>query len=145
MRHNYTALTSSLVTSRTSDKVIFEVVKMIRKEMKEICSLKHNSLLRTSDDSIDQFSFNEVQTELMQKVSTLMTIMSAILKKKSIKKPLLYLISVMHLKKRFSKMSHIKGYCLFYYMVMKQVNRYFIYLLRNFKLIIRFIPPCKPL
>ena len=79
MRHNYTALTSSLVTSRTSDKVIFEVVKMIRKEMKEICSLKHNSLLRTSDDSIDQFSFNEVRTELVQKVSTLMTIMSAIL------------------------------------------------------------------
>ena len=106
VRHIYTALTSSIATSsRTSDKVILEVVKMIRREMKEICSMKHNSLLRTSDDSISQFSFDEVRTELMQKIPMLMTIMSGILTKKSINKPLLCLISGMLLKQRLSKMS----------------------------------------
>ena len=63
--------------------------------MKEVCSVKHDTLLRKSDYSINQFSFNEVWTNLMQKMPTLMTIMSGIVTKKSTNKPLLCLISGM--------------------------------------------------
>ena len=85
-----------------------EVCKKIREEIKNICSIQHDTIFRSDDEAIADFSFESVWEELLQKMPTLVTILLAASSIKRINKPLTCVIVGMILKQRFSKISLIQ-------------------------------------
>ena len=78
-RRSYSALSSSLVSSpRSANQVIAEIAIIIRKEMKQICSESHDSVIRDSQEGIKHFKWERVWTELVNHMPTLMKLLSAI-------------------------------------------------------------------
>lgn len=57
--------------SKTHNHVLAAVARQMRKEMKELCSLNHNSLLRSDHEAIKHFSWVAIFEELVKKVPTL--------------------------------------------------------------------------
>ena len=78
--------------------VIVEMAKKIRHEMKDICSHKHDSILRDDNEGVRHFSWETVWLELLDKMPTLMNLLGCLISDPQESKPLLCLIVSMLLK-----------------------------------------------
>ena len=76
------------------------------KEMSDICSLQHNSLLRDSHKAIKEFSWQVILTEFAYKLPTLLALLKGILPKLDDK--FLTFIIAMILKKKCKHMSLVQ-------------------------------------
>ena len=93
-RGSYSVLTSSIVRSpRTSDKVICEVAHVINNEMKTTSSLEHNSILRCSNNTLKEFSWEMIWVELVKSAPTLMKFLSCLVCRVEDNKTLICLIA----------------------------------------------------
>ena len=98
-RGSYPSLASSVAQSdRTTNATVIAVVKIIRKEIKHICSQSHDSILRDTHEGIKHFSWNTIWTELMAEAPTLMMLLSLIVRNPVKEKPLICLLASMILK-----------------------------------------------
>ena len=60
-KRNYRAAAKKVATSeKTSEHVISVITQQMREEMKEICSKKHNSMLRDSHEAVKMFSWETI-------------------------------------------------------------------------------------
>ena len=108
-RRSYTSLSSSIVScSRTSDKVLTEVARCIRREMKAICSERHDSVLRDTYEGVKRFSWKTVWLELLKNMPTLVKLLVAILSKRNQSNDVISLIVCMILKQRLGKMALVQ-------------------------------------
>ena len=67
----------------------FKLAVKVKSEIKELCSHKHNSILRDTIEAVKHFHWETVFLELVQKVPTLMHLMRQFIAKSNEKKPLL--------------------------------------------------------
>ena len=65
--------------SKTHNYVLAAVARQMRNEMKELCSLNHNSLLRSDHEAIKHFSWVAIFEELVKKVPTLVKFIQKLL------------------------------------------------------------------
>ena len=109
VRGSYGALSSSLIASeRCSDQILMKIIKLIKEELKHICSLNHSSILRDDNEAVKRFSWETVWLELQSNVPILMKILTELLPTPNEDKPLICLIVSMILKKRLSKMGLVQ-------------------------------------
>ena len=105
-RRSLNSLASSVATSsHTSDVIIGHISRSIRDEMKTLCSMEHDSILRDCNDGIKFFSWETVYAELVHMMPTFMKILSIIITGNELKKVLMCIISSMVLKSRMHQMS----------------------------------------
>ena len=105
-RKNLKAFSSSVVKSSfTSQNVLKEVTRMIRKEMKLISSENHGSVLRDCNEGIRYFKWERVFTELCDHMPTLTTLLCSLVSGKDDAKRIIFvcMISCMLLKNRSNK------------------------------------------
>ena len=137
-RKCYKAAATHIATAKeTKSYTITSLALQMRKEMTEICSVKHNSMLRDSHRSIKNFCWESIYFEFNQKVPTLLSLLKGILPKSN-DKFLSFMIALL-LKKKCKHMSlvqhvisvllygnatskevckrHVKIICLFIYMI----------------------------
>ena len=108
-RRNYTSLSSSLAScSRTSNKVLMDVARGIRKEIKGICSENHNSVLRDTYEGVKHFSWETVWLELLKQVPTLIKLLITILPDHKQSRNVVCLIVCIMLKKSLGKMGLVQ-------------------------------------
>lgn len=80
----YKAAAGSIFSLRkTHDYIMTSVARQIRHEMKEICSLKHNSILRISHENLNHFSWEVIWQEFNNKVPTLVGLLQKLLPRSS--------------------------------------------------------------
>lgn len=81
-RRNYKSAAAKIVTNmKTHSYAMDALVRQIRREMKTICSLKHNSILRDKHEAIQKFSWETIWLELKQQVPTLVSMVQRLLPK----------------------------------------------------------------
>ena len=106
-RRSYKAAASNIATSKLSaTHVLNKVTQQIRTEMSDICSDRHKSMLKKSDEAIKAFSWQELIAEFKQWVPTLFKLLKKILPK-SDEQFLAFFISML-LKKRSKFMSLVQ-------------------------------------
>ena len=109
VRKSYRSLSSSVVSSlRTADSVVATVSQSIRKEIKHIMSLEHDSILKDSTEAVRRFSWETVWLELTNEVPTLMKLLATLLPNDKSSRNIICVIVCMILKKRFQKMSLVQ-------------------------------------
>ena len=83
IRKSYDALSISIVqSSRVSDKVVEEIGKKCKEEVKHICSLKHNSVLKDTGEAVNDFSWDTIWREFSRNTPYLMKLIQCLLNKK---------------------------------------------------------------
>ena len=106
-KRNYRAAAKKVATSeKTSEHVISVITQQMREEMKEICSKKHNSMLRDSHEAVKMFSWETIWLELEAKLPIMFNFFQKLLPKAE-KKFLAFLMSLI-LKKRCKHMSLVQ-------------------------------------
>ena len=100
--------TTMLSTPLMSQPILLQLALKIRNEMKEISSTSYDSILRDTVEAVKNFSWETVRLELLQKVPTLMTILSHLIGKSPKQHPLLCLIGSMILKSRHQHMGLVQ-------------------------------------
>ena len=75
------AASSIFSFTKTHKYVLTAVTRQIRNEMKTICSLSHNSILRADHEAIKHFSWDVICKELVEKIPTLFTFIQMLLPK----------------------------------------------------------------
>ena len=85
-----------------------EIISNIRKEIKEICSTDHDSILGDNHEAVKNFSWTTVWLELVQKMPTLMKLLSGVVNNAESHKPVLCLIVSMILKLSHPKISLVQ-------------------------------------
>lgn len=109
VRKSYTALSSSITKSdRTSSLVVSQIINVINKELKGICSLNHDSILRDNFEAVKNFSWETVWIELTDTMPTLMAILTGLVPNAHESKPFLCFLASMLLKKRLPKMGLVQ-------------------------------------
>ena len=86
--------------------IIAQVAKFIRVEMKNICSVAHNSILRGQHDQIKLFNWESILTEFEQNVPTLILLLRYLMPKAN-GKFLSFIVAII-LKKRCKHMSLVQ-------------------------------------
>ena len=80
-RHCYQAVAATAVKSApTSDKVMREVARKIKKEMNDIATSEHDSILRDTVEAVKHFSWDTVTIELQMKTPTLMQLLHSLVR-----------------------------------------------------------------
>lgn len=75
-RRNFKSLASTVVTSSiTSDKVLREIAKIIKEEMRGLASVEQDTILRDTIEAVKHFSWDTVFMELKEKVPTLIRLL----------------------------------------------------------------------
>lgn len=97
------AASSVFAFSKTHDYVLTSFARQIRCEFKEICSLKHNSVLRSGHETMKNFSWEVVWEELNQMTPTLVKFLQKLFPKSN--KMFLSCIICLMLKHRCKHMS----------------------------------------
>ena len=88
-----------MVNSKTtSQHVVTSLSQQIRKEMNEICSADHHSILRESYEAVKRFSWESIWLEYQAKVPTLLALLTGLLPKAE-KKFITFVVSLL-LKRR---------------------------------------------
>lgn len=106
-RRSYKAATSSFSElPQTKTYLLNGFIRIVNKEIKSICSLKHNSILRGNHETMKRFSWEKIWTELDKNVPILLKLIQRLLPK-SEKKFISYLICSI-LKKRCMHMSLVQ-------------------------------------
>ena len=83
IRKSYDALSISIVqSSRVSDKVVEEIGKKCKEEVKHICSSKHNSVLKDTGEAVNHFSWDTIWMEFSRNIPYLMKLIQWLLNKK---------------------------------------------------------------
>ena len=77
------AATNIVAFSRTHHYVLSALVKQMRIEMKTICSLSHNSILRSNHDAVKHFSWEIILREFMGQIPTVVAFLKQLLLKSS--------------------------------------------------------------
>ena len=90
----------------TSQHVVASLTQQIRKEMNDICSTNHYSLLRDSYEAVKQFSWESIWLEYEAKVPTLFTLLTGLLPKAE-KRFIAFVMSLL-LKRRCKHMSLVQ-------------------------------------
>ena len=106
-RRNYKAAVTGITKiQQTGSYIVAEVAKSMKTEMKDICSLAHNSMLRGQDEQLKSFSWESLLVEFEQKVPTLILMLRYLLPKADGK--LLSFIVAIILKRRCKHMSLVQ-------------------------------------
>ena len=80
LNKSYSSLSSSIATSdRTQNETIVSLTKIIRKEMKDICSLDQSSILMDDMEALRHFSWESIWLELKRNVPTIVKVLAGIL------------------------------------------------------------------
>lgn len=85
---------------------IVAVAQQARLEMKKICSLGHNSVLRSSNKTLKQFSWMSIWEEVQRNVPTLVKLLKCLVPKADFK--FVTMLIAMMLKKRCKQMSLVQ-------------------------------------
>ena len=108
-RRHYASLASSMVKSAsTSTKIVKEVVRKIKAEMRAIRSEKHDSILLDTQEALKNFSWETVVLELQNKTPTLMHLLQNLVANPSRNKPLVCLMASQILKQRYPKLGLVQ-------------------------------------
>ena len=91
---------------QTRPYIVAEVAKSIKVEMKNICSLAHNSMLRDQNKQLKSFSWENLLVEFEQNVPTLILVLRYLLPKAD-GKLLSFIVAIM-LKQRCKHMSLVQ-------------------------------------
>lgn len=104
-RRCYQAVAATAVKSApTSDKVMREVAKTIKKEMADIASLRSDSLLRDTVEAVKHFSWSTLTLELQAKAPTLMSLLRTLVRNPVNSKPFIASIACQLLKDSHPKL-----------------------------------------
>ena len=75
-RRSFKSLATTVVASEiTSDKVLREIARTIKQEMKTLASMEHDTILRDNIEAVKNFSWDTVFMELNEKVPTLIRLL----------------------------------------------------------------------
>ena len=108
-RRSYPSMSTTLLMSQPcSQSVIGSVSKQIRREIQELCSEKHESVLRDSKDAIQFFSWERIWLELEHGVPTLVALLKLLIKSPEQNKPLISFIISLILKRRSPKLGLVQ-------------------------------------
>jgi len=118
------AATNIVAFSKTHNYVLSALAKQMRTEMKTICSLSHNSILRSNHEAVKHFSWEIIWKELVQQVPTLVSFLEKLLPKSEYKF-FAYLISVIlkHRCKHMSLFQRVMSVLLYANGTSKQVSK----------------------
>ena len=83
-----------------SKSIISEVATKIKSEMKDLSSDAHDSILRDSMEAVKHFHWDTVMLELLDKIPTLMSLLSQLVRRPAEQKPLLCFLASQLLKSR---------------------------------------------
>lgn len=109
IRKNYTSIAAAVVNSpSTSKSAISNIALKIKREMKSLGSVSHDSVLRDTVEAIKWFSWERVSLELFQKLPTLMALLSKIVRKPTERGPLLCMLASQLLKCRHPKLGLVQ-------------------------------------
>ena len=87
VRKNYISMAAGAVdSSDVGPAIVSRICSNIKREMKTISTITHNSFLRNSVESIKQFSWEAVYEELLNHIPMLMAFLSGLLCVKPSKK-----------------------------------------------------------
>ena len=93
---------------RISKSIISEVSMKIKSEMKDISSKRHDSILRDTIEAVKRFHWDTIWLELQQKMPTLMSLLSQLVRHPVKQKPLLCLLASQLLKGRHQHMGLVQ-------------------------------------
>ena len=65
----------------TSEKIMREVARTTRREMEDLASADHDSILRDTTEAVKHFSWETIALELKKKVPTLMSLLHSLVRK----------------------------------------------------------------
>ena len=106
-KRHYKAAANRIVNSRaTSQHVITSLTQQMRKEINEICSTDHHSILRDSYEAMKKFSWESIWLEYQAKVPTLLALLTGLLPKAE-KRFIAFVVSLL-LKRRCKHMSLVQ-------------------------------------
>ena len=86
-------------------KALTEVIKTIQAEIKDICSTRSDSILRSIGKEVKEFSWDKIAQELERKMPTLTALLRGIVPKATKRNSLISKISCMILKQSYSRMA----------------------------------------
>ena len=87
-RRCYHAVAATAVKSAaTSEKVIREVARVIKGEMRDLASYDNDSILRDTVEAVKHFSWETITSELQKKVPSLMKLLQCLVKNPRDSKP----------------------------------------------------------
>lgn len=109
VRRKYTAFASSVVQSEvTGTKILVEVARKVKREMKAFSSDATASVLRDTYEALKRFSWKTVHMEMKKHMPTLMSLLSLIVPLPEEKEPLLCMLTAQLLKARHQRMSLVQ-------------------------------------
>ena len=83
-RRCYQAVAATAAKSApTCEKKMREVARTIRREMEDLASADHDSILRDTTEAVKHFSWETIALELKKKVPTLMSLLRSLVRNKS--------------------------------------------------------------
>ena len=91
-----------------SKSIISEVATKIKSEMKDLSSDAHDSILRDSMEAVKHFHWDTVMLELLDKIPTLMSLLSQLVRRPAEQKPLLCFLASQLLKSRHQHMGLVQ-------------------------------------
>ena len=79
----------------TKNSSVTCIAKVIKQEIRSICSLEHDSIFRDNIEAVKHFSWDTVWLELQNKMPTLLQLLELLVKRPKMNKPLMCLIASM--------------------------------------------------
>ena len=107
-RRHYPSLAASVATSaRTSRWVVMDVCRKMKQEMRHYCGRQGTTIIGSSVEGVENFSFDSLWYEMSSHMPTLTTVLQQLMPKKdfSLNIPVLCLIGSMLLKHRSQNMA----------------------------------------
>ena len=101
-------LNTPTMTKPIITKLAAKLAAKIRGEMKELSSDSHSSILRDSVEAVKKFHWETVRLELIQKMPSLMSLLSQVIGRSKERSSLLCLIATMILKSRHRKLGLVQ-------------------------------------
>ena len=130
-RRCYHAVAATTVKSApTSSKVLREIALRIKREMNELATVEHHSILQDNVEAVKHFSWETVILELRRKVPTLMHLLAMLVKKTSESSAFMASLACQILKDQHPKlglMQRAVSVMLYSYGTSKQVSCCFLY------------------
>ena len=95
---------TAVKSAPTFDKVMREVARKIKKEMNDIATSKHDSILRDTVEAVKHFSWDTVTIELQMKTPILMQLLRSLVRNPAKSKPFIASIACQLLKDNHPKL-----------------------------------------
>ncbi len=101
-------LQSKLTSEVGKETTITNVSRLMLKEISDLCSLEHDTILRDNIQAVKQFSWETIWLELLSKTPTLVSLFQHLISSPEKNKPLICLLISMILKRRPPKLSLVQ-------------------------------------